>query len=105
MEKEVITTNENKTLEKSQVEKGPIRALIRNYGFIVPVVLAVVILFNTLLTIGNIPSPSMYPTLDIGSGIFAVKVNKDKIYRGEIIMFHPNKEEGSPKELWIKRII
>lgn len=87
------------------VKKQRIKTIIKDYWFIIPVVLVIMILFHTVFTLGNIPSPSMYPTLDVGAGLFAVMVDKDEIYRGEIIMFHPNKEQGSDNDLWIKRII
>ena len=106
MEKEVKTIENNNTPVDPQVKKeGVIKALFKNYGFIIPMMLVIIVLFNTIFTLGNIPSPSMYPTLDVGAGLFAVRADKDEIYRGEIIMFHPMPAEGGSKELWIKRII
>ena len=105
MEKEVIIKNKDNTLENSNAKKRGIKDIIKDYIFIVPVILVLIILFSTVLTLGHIPSPSMYPTLDVGSGFFAVMIDKNDIYHGEIVIFHPNEEEGTSHELWIKRII
>lgn len=57
-----------------------------------------------VFTLGVIPSESMVPTLEVGDRIFCTHVRWNIIERGDLIVFHPNEEEGSDQFV-VKRVI
>lgn len=73
--------------------------------WVVPIVIAllvVVFINKTLFFNIEVPTLSMYPTIKANDRIFVTRVhNTDKLKRGDIVVFHSNKDE---KEL-IKRLI
>ena len=75
------------------------RKFIKNYGYIFATIIIVTVIFKTVLFIGIIPSESMQPTIDVGSGVFAIR--DSHIKKGDVIIFKaPNKNS-----IWIKRVI
>ena len=80
------------------------KTILREYFFLIPVILITVILFRTVLFLGIVPTQSMEPTLDVGAGIFATKINTDSLKRGDVIVFHPP-IKGRTSQIWVKRVI
>ena len=58
-----------------------------------------------VVTVGNIPSESMVPTLNVGDKVIAFRTYLVKPTRGDIVVFSPNPEQGDEYQLWIKRLI
>ena len=83
--------------------KAKFITLFKNYGYLFGVALATFIIFRCIFFIGIIPSESMEPTLDIGSGVFAVRTHDvSKFERGDVIIFTSPEDGETP---WIKRVI
>lgn len=57
-----------------------------------------------IFTLGVIPSGSMIPTLEIGDKVFCTHVRWNMIDRGDLVVFHPNKEQGEDQFV-VKRLI
>ena len=74
----------------------------KNYWFLIPVVLGTFFLFHYVFFLGYVPSESMEPTLDIGSGVFAVRTEPGELHHGDVVIF--DAPDGS-SEIWIKRVI
>lgn len=74
----------------------------KNYWFLIPVVLGTFFLFHYVFFLGYVPSESMEPTLDIGSGVFAIRTEPGELHHGDVVIF--DAPDGS-SEIWIKRVI
>ena len=73
------------------------KRFLKNYGYIFVTIFIVTVIFKTVLFIGIIPSESMQPTIDVGSGVFAIR--DSHIKKGDVIIFKaPDKNA-----IWIKR--
>ena len=84
------------------------KSFLKSLRGIVVWVLVMVSLFLFVLpeifTLGVIPSGSMIPTLEIGDKVFCTHVRWNILERGDIIVFHPNKEQGEDQFV-VKRLI
>lgn len=84
------------------------KQFIKNYFFLVPLIIIITFLMQVVFFVGYIPSASMEKTLDIGSGIIASRFCKEDIERQDVIVFFAPEEEKKSKgkdEVWIKRVI
>lgn len=83
--------------------KSKLLTLTKNYGYLFVVATATFIIFRCIFFIGIIPSESMEPTLDVGSGVFADRTsNVSDFNRGDVIIFRSPEDGDTP---WIKRVI
>ena len=62
------------------------------------------VVLPVFFSLGYIPSASMEPTLNTGDWTFCINLRWALLDRGDIIVFNPNKEEGS-EQLFVKRLI
>ena len=83
--------------------KTKLLTLTKNYSYLFIVAAATFIIFRCIFFIGIIPSESMEPTLDIGSGVFADRTSDVSDFeRGDVIIFESPEDDATP---WIKRVI
>ena len=58
-----------------------------------------------IMRLGKIPSESMVPTLNVGDLTVNVRTTFKEPKRGDMVVFHPNPEQGDNHQFWIKRLI
>lgn len=76
--------------------------ILKSLGFMAGVLVIFLLLYYFVFFIVVVPSPSMYPTINVGDRIVTVRIHDNSsIKKGDILVFHSDEL----KETMIKRVI
>lgn len=82
--------------------KGKMRAVMKGLSYIAGIIIVIFLLYKYVFFVIIVPSPSMYPTIDVGDRILTTRIhNTSSIKRGDVLVFYSDEFQ----EVMVKRVI
>lgn len=77
-------------------------AVLKGLSYIASFIIVIFLLYNYVFFVIIVPSPSMYPTIEVGDRILTTRIhNTSSINRGDILVFYSDEFQ----EVMVKRVI
>lgn len=84
------------------ITKGKMGAVLKGLSYIASFIIVIFLLYNYVFFVIIVPSPSMYPTIEVGDRILTTRIhNTSSINRGDILVFYSDEFQ----EVMVKRVI